>query len=110
VGLQLCPQLTEGRSQTALGTRDNWPSALKVLVNSCILPVPHCAAIFWGEKLSVVHNLAWGKARGSLDGQGTTGHVNYGGEALSALSKSLRGRTIKVGKHRPVSIAMRAPD
>jgi len=63
--------------------------------------MPHCAAVFWGDKLAVVHNLAWGKARGDLDGQGSSGHESHGGEALSSLAKVLRGRTVKVGKHRP---------
>jgi len=64
------------------------------------MPLPHCAAIFWGDRLTVVHNLAWQKARGRLDGQGTTGHDSYSGEAIGALTKVLRGRTVKVGKHR----------
>jgi hypothetical protein len=65
--------------------------------------MPHCAAIFWGEELTVVHNLAWGKARGHLDGQGSSGKSSYSGEALGSLSKVLRGRTVKVGKHRTLS-------
>jgi hypothetical protein len=63
------------------------------------MPMPHCAAIFWGEKLTVVHNLAWAKRRGQLNGQGISGHDSYSGEALSTLFKSLRGRTVKVGTH-----------
>jgi hypothetical protein len=97
------------RADSPLGPRDKWPVALKCLVNSCILPMPHCAAIFWGEQLAVVHNLAWGKARGHLDGQGSAGKGSYSGEALSSLSKVLRGRTVKVGKHRTLS-ARRSPD
>jgi hypothetical protein len=62
--------------------------------------MPHCAAIFWGDRLTVVHNLAWGKARGDLDGQGTVSHDTYSGEAMGTLTKVLRGRTVKVGKHR----------
>jgi hypothetical protein len=62
--------------------------------------MPHCAAIFWGESLTVVHNLAWGKARGELDGQGTSSHDTYSDEAMGTLAKVLRGRTVKVGKHR----------
>jgi hypothetical protein len=65
--------------------------------------MPHCTAIFWGDRLSIVHNLAWGKARDDLDGQGASGHESYSGEAMGALSKVLRGRTVKVGKHRPWS-------
>ncbi|KAF2680177.1 two component histidine kinase 1 [Lentithecium fluviatile CBS 122367] len=83
-------------SQTPLGARDSWPVALTCLVNTCILPIPHCAAIFWGSSLSVVHNLAWGKARGQLDGQGTSAVDTYGEEALSSLRAALRGRTCKV--------------
>ncbi|KAH5157101.1 hypothetical protein HBH69_082310 [Parastagonospora nodorum] len=83
-------------SKSPLGPRDTWPSSLQCLVNSCILPMPHCAAIFWGERLAVVHNLAWQKARGDLDGQGSTGENSYGGEAMGTLSKVLRGRTVKV--------------
>jgi hypothetical protein len=63
--------------------------------------MPHCAAIFWGERLTIVHNLAWSKARGDLDGQGSSGSDSYSGEALSTLAKVLRGRTVKVGKHHP---------
>jgi hypothetical protein len=60
--------------------------------------MPHCAAIFWGSSLSIVHNLAWAKARGDLDGQGKNAHDTYSNEALSSLRASLRGRTCKVGK------------
>jgi hypothetical protein len=87
-------------SQTPLGPRDKWPSSLQCLVNSCLLPMPHCAAIFWGNKLTIVHNLAWAKARDDLDGQGTSGHESYPEEAVGTLVKVLRGRTVKVGKHR----------
>ncbi|KAH7087792.1 hypothetical protein FB567DRAFT_442916 [Paraphoma chrysanthemicola] len=83
-------------SQSPLGARDQWPASLKCLVHSCILPLPHCAAIFWGEDLTIVHNLAWGKARSDLDGLGATAHESYGEEALDALTKVLRGRTVKV--------------
>ncbi|KAL5382727.1 hypothetical protein DPSP01_006286 [Paraphaeosphaeria sporulosa] len=81
---------------SSLGTRDSWPAALKVLTNSCILPIPHCAAIFWGDDLSIVHNLAWGKARGDLDGLGTRAGDSYAEEALSSLRAAVRGRTCKV--------------
>jgi hypothetical protein len=101
--LLLLAPLTIRRSKSPLGPRDTWPSSLQCLVNSCILPMPHCAAIFWGERLAVVHNLAWQKARGDLDGQGSTGEDSYGGEAMGTLSKVLRGRTVKVGKHRATS-------
>lgn len=90
--------LTAPRSQTPLGPRDSWPTALTCLVNSCILPIPHCAAIFWGKDLCIVHNLAWGKARGGLDGQGTSANDTYSHEALSALRSTIRGRTVKVGE------------
>lgn len=92
------------RSESPLGPRDSWPTALTVLVNSCILPIPHCAAIFWGADLSIVHNLAWGKARGDLDGLGASADDSYSHEALGALRGALRGRTVKVGKH-----TLRAP-
>lgn len=87
-------------SRSPLGSREKWPVALQCLVNSCILPMPHCAAIFWGERLTAVHNLAWEKARGDKDGQGTVSEEAYGDEALGTLLKSFRGRTVKVGKHR----------
>jgi hypothetical protein len=90
--------LTDVRSQSRLGPRDSWPVALTCLVNTCILPIPHCAAIFWGSSLSIVHNLAWGKARGDLDGQGRSADDTYSNEALSSLRATLRGRTCKVGK------------
>jgi len=93
--------LTNVRSQTRLGPRDSWPVALTCLVNTCILPIPHCAAIFWGSGFSIVHNLAWGKARGDLDGQGKAAVDTYSIEALGALRAALRGRTCKVGKLAP---------
>jgi hypothetical protein len=62
--------------------------------------MPHSAAIFWGESFTVVHNLAWARRRGRLNGQGCSGHESYSGEALSTLIKVIRGRTIKVGTHR----------
>ena len=83
-----------------MGARDAWPTALVVLVNTCVLPMPHCAAIFWGPDLVVIHNLAWEKARGGLDGQSTCARESYGHEALGTLRTVLRGRTVKVGKHR----------
>ncbi|KAL5119046.1 hypothetical protein ACEQ8H_002970 [Pleosporales sp. CAS-2024a] len=83
-------------SQSPLGPRDQWPPALQCLVNSCVLPMPHCSAIFWGDDLAIVHNLAWQKARGERDGQGSTGGDSYGSEAMGTLSKVLRGRTVKV--------------
>ncbi|KAF2128604.1 two component histidine kinase 1 [Dothidotthia symphoricarpi CBS 119687] len=83
-------------SQTPLGPRESWPLALKCLVNSCVLPMPHCAAIFWGKDLSIIHNLAWGKARGDVDTQGAAAHDSYSHEALSSLRNVVRGRTVKV--------------
>ncbi|KAF2026636.1 putative histidine kinase HHK12p [Setomelanomma holmii] len=83
-------------SQSAIGPQDKWPSSLKCLVSSCILPMTHCAAIFWGEDLTIVHNLAWARARADLDGLGTVAHKSYSEEALGALAKVLRGRTVKV--------------
>ncbi|KAF2257780.1 putative histidine kinase HHK12p [Lojkania enalia] len=93
-------------SKTALGPRESWPATLKCLVSSCILPLPHCAAIFWGSELAIIHNLAWGKAQGNLDGQGARAHDVYEGEALTSLKTAVRGRTVKVGcnfflKHTP---------
>jgi hypothetical protein len=64
------------------------------------MPMPHCAALFWGSSLTVIHNSAWAKARGSLDGQGSSASDAYKAEALSALQTVARGRTVKVGKHR----------
>lgn len=63
--------------------------------------MPHCAAIFWGPEQTVIHNLAWEKARGGLDGQAASAQKSYGGEALGTLRTVLRGRTVKVGKHHP---------
>lgn len=83
-------------SKTPLGDRESWPPALKCIVNTCILPMPHCAAIFWGKDLTVIHNLAWGKARGELDGQATSANDTYGNQALGTLRAVLRGRTVKV--------------
>ncbi|CAO2649438.1 Nn.00g068230.m01.CDS01 [Neocucurbitaria sp. VM-36] len=83
-------------SETPLGSRESWPAALKCIVNSCILPMPHCAAIFWGKDLCIIHNLAWGKARGDLDGQGSNANDGYSSEALSTLRAVLRGRTVKI--------------
>ncbi|EDU40549.1 Two component histidine kinase 1 [Pyrenophora tritici-repentis] len=83
-------------AKTAIGTRDSWPTALTCLVNTCVLPMPHCAAIFWGKDLTVIHNLAWEKARGGLDGQATNARDSYDHEALGTLKTVLRGRTVKV--------------
>lgn len=68
--------------------------------------MPHCAAIFWGSDMVVVHNLAWGKACGDLDGQGSSATDSYGGEALGSLKAVLRGRTVKVGKSCQPSLTM----
>ncbi|KAF2004483.1 two component histidine kinase 1 [Amniculicola lignicola CBS 123094] len=83
---------------TPLGPRQSWPLALKVLVSTCVLPVPHCAAIFWGEDFHIVHNLAWGKGTASFDMQGSPAdtHGELSGEALRSLRAAARGRTVKV--------------
>ncbi|KAF2738583.1 two component histidine kinase 1 [Polyplosphaeria fusca] len=83
-------------SQTPLGPRESWPAALTTLVYSCIVAVPHCAAVFWGDELSIIHNLAWGKATGNLDGQGASARESYSGEALTSILAAVRGRTVKV--------------
>nr|AAR99466.1 two component histidine kinase 1 [Plenodomus lingam] len=83
-------------SQTPIGARESWPPTLTCLVNTCVLPMPHCAAIFWGNDLTVIHNIAWGKARGNLDGQATRACDSYAHEALGTLRTVLRGRTVKV--------------
>lgn len=91
--------LTHIRSKTSVGPQDSWPSSLKCLVNSCVLPMSHCSAIFWGSDLTVIANTAWNKARGELDGQGTSALRSYKAEALSSLQRVVRGRTVKVGKN-----------
>jgi PAS domain-containing protein len=91
--------LTHSRSKTPVGPRDSWPPALKCLVNSCVLPMTHCAAIFWGSDLAVIANTAWCKARGRQDGQGTSALRTYRADALSSLQRVVRGRTVKVGKN-----------
>ncbi|KAH9872854.1 hypothetical protein J1614_005248 [Plenodomus biglobosus] len=83
-------------SQTPIGPRESWPTTLACLINTCVLPMPHCAAVFWGSDLTVIHNLAWGKARGTLDGQATSARDSYAHEALGTLRTVLRGRTVKV--------------
>ncbi|KAF2012779.1 two component histidine kinase 1 [Aaosphaeria arxii CBS 175.79] len=83
-------------SQTPLGPRSEWPASLQCLVSSFLLPIPHCAAIFWGDGLSIIHNLAWGKATGDLDGQGRRADDSYPNEVLTALHSAVRGRTVKV--------------
>ncbi|KAJ8109959.1 hypothetical protein OPT61_g7069 [Boeremia exigua] len=83
-------------SDSTLGPQESWPSALKCLVNSCVLPMTHCSAIFWGSDLTVIANTAWTRARGKLDGQGTSALRSYKAEALSTLQRVVRGRTIKV--------------
>lgn len=66
--------------------------------------MPHCAAIFWGSDLTVIHNLAWGKARGDVDGQASSANDSYSNEALTTLRAVLRGRTVKVGKHQALPV------
>lgn len=92
------PSLRACRSKTPIGPRDSWSPALKCLVNSCVLPMSHCAAIFWGSELTVIANTAWKKARGELDGQGKSALRSYKAEALSTLQRVVRGRTVKVGE------------
>jgi len=82
-------------TKTTIGSRESWPVALTCLVHTCVLPMPHCSAIFWGQDLIVIHNLAWEKARGGLDGQATLARDSYGHEALGTLRTVLRGRTVK---------------
>ncbi|KAJ4337648.1 hypothetical protein N0V87_004604 [Didymella glomerata] len=93
-------------SKTTIGPRDSWPLALKCLVNSCVLPMSHCCAIFWGSELTVIANTAWNKARGDLDGQGTSALRSYKAEALSTLQRVVRGRTVKVGKENALPLQL----
>ncbi|KAL1650665.1 hypothetical protein SLS61_005917 [Didymella pomorum] len=93
-------------SKTTVGPRDSWSPALKCLVNSCVLPMSHCSAIFWGSELTVIANTAWNKARGGLDGQGTSALRSYKAEALSTLQRVVRGRTVKVGKDNALSFQL----
>ena len=86
-------------SKTPLGPCQSWSPMLKCLVNSCILPMPHGAALFWGNDFTVIHNQAWERARGGLDGQASSANDSYVNEALSTLRVVLRGRSVKVGKH-----------
>ncbi|KAF1362131.1 two component histidine kinase 1 [Lizonia empirigonia] len=94
--LHQSPRLTGSRPSTPIGPRESWSAALKCLVNSSVLPMSHCAAIFWGSELTVIANAAWNKARGELDGQGTSALRSYKAEALSTLQHVVRGRTVKV--------------
>ncbi|KAJ4333249.1 hypothetical protein N0V95_009469 [Ascochyta clinopodiicola] len=68
----------------------------------------HAAAIFWGSDLTVIGNTAWTKARGKLDGQGTSALRSYRAEALSTLQRVVRGRTVKVGKDQALSFQLSA--
>lgn len=83
-------------SKSSIGPRESWPTSLKCLVNTCVLPMPHCSAVFWGKDLTVIHNLAWETARGGLDGQASNAHDSYEHEALATLKTVLRGRTVKL--------------
>ncbi|KAH7116981.1 putative histidine kinase HHK12p [Dendryphion nanum] len=82
-------------SSTTLGPRDKWPLTLQILINSVILPIPHCAAIFYGPEFCTIHNLAWEKAMGKTS-QGAHAETIYGQEAYYALRAAVRGRTVKV--------------
>jgi signal transduction histidine kinase/CheY-like chemotaxis protein len=66
----------------------------------------HCCAIFWGSELTVIANTAWNKARGDLDGQGTSALRSYKAEALSTLQRVVRGRTVKVGKENALPLQL----
>ena len=96
-------KLTHSRSKAPIGPRESWPLALKCLVNSCVLPMSHCSAIFWGSELTVIENSAWNKARDGLDGQGTSALRSYKAEAISTIQRVVRGRTVKVGKDHALS-------
>ncbi|KAF2490623.1 hypothetical protein BU16DRAFT_566632 [Lophium mytilinum] len=82
-------------SQTPLGLREDWSQTLTCYVN-LITTFPHPACVFWGDNLALVHNLAWGKATGNLDGQGIRAHDGFEGEALGCIKTSVRGHTVKV--------------
>ncbi|KAF2811370.1 uncharacterized protein BDZ99DRAFT_461454 [Mytilinidion resinicola] len=82
-------------SQTTLGPHEDWSQTLTCYVN-LITTFPHPACVFWGDDLSIIHNLAWGKATGNLDGQGIRAHDAFEGEALGCIKTSVRGHTVKV--------------
>lgn len=86
------------RSNTSLGPRGKWPQALCSYVN-LIEAFPHPAAVFWGPKLAIVHNIAWGSASNYDDGQSAPAADWYKGEARGSLQSALTGRTVRVGKH-----------
>ncbi|ROV97986.1 hypothetical protein VMCG_07047 [Cytospora schulzeri] len=85
-------------SNTILGPRNKWPPALGNYVN-LIEAFPHPAAVFWGPKLAIVHNIAWGTAANYDDGQSAPAADWYKGEARGSIQSALTGRTVRVGKH-----------
>ncbi|KAI9687088.1 MAG: hypothetical protein M1822_002498 [Bathelium mastoideum] len=82
-------------SKRAVGPRDSWPVALRCYVQ-LISALPQPAAIFWGDTLANVHNLAWRKASADDTIQGVDAADCFSGEALGSLWSSVRGRTVKV--------------
>ncbi|KAI9684324.1 MAG: hypothetical protein M1820_010895 [Bogoriella megaspora] len=80
---------------TPLGSREGWPASLESYVR-LITTFPHPAAVFWGESLSKIHNLAWVKASQEDDGQGKDAAECFDGEGLGSLWTAVRGRTVKV--------------
>ncbi|KAF2235026.1 putative histidine kinase HHK12p [Viridothelium virens] len=83
-------------SKSPLDARSTWPVALRCYVQ-LISTLPQPAAIFWGESLTTIQNIAWTKATGENDeSQGADAADCLSGEALGSLWSSVRGRTVKV--------------
>ncbi|KAL1853565.1 hypothetical protein Daus18300_011769 [Diaporthe australafricana] len=83
-------------SETPLAQPPQWPQSLSSYI-SLIKAFPHPAAVFWGPKLSLIHNFAWGAASNSHDGQGSPSIDHYRGEARAALQSAVTGRTVRIG-------------
>lgn len=72
-----------------LGPSLEWPEALRAF-SITISSLTYPTAIFWGERLVLLHNRAWKGATG-VDQQGQSQRGNLPPDAWNALSAAIRG-------------------
>lgn len=85
------PQTNACRDESDIGSVNNWPFALQS-ITPVLFTLSHPSAIFWGDKLAVIYNEAWGATSHSALRQGRPPSHALTEDTLNALRDYLRGR------------------
>jgi PAS domain-containing protein len=79
------------RDESDIGSEKDWPNALRSLAPS-IFTLSHPAAIFWGDKLSMIYNEAWETTSHSALKQGKPPSDAFQKDTLETLRNYLQAR------------------